>query len=157
MDNPKIGNRIPEFPDMDSIAKDLFADPTQPNPTHTNRWHCTQCQSIIPSNVGITFAQVFSRVFLLWPILYYVTTTRDQFGFPLLLIAWTVTEVLRYLYYILNLLSTVPAITLVQVNITRYSFFIILYPIGITGELISCYCALLYYTGIFGFTTKEVK
>jgi very-long-chain (3R)-3-hydroxyacyl-CoA dehydratase len=79
---------------------------------------CTQCQSIIPSNVGITFAQVFSRVFLLWPILYYVTATRDQFGFPLLLIAWTVTEVLRYLYYILNLLSTVPAITLVQVNIT---------------------------------------
>nr|CAH0111357.1 unnamed protein product [Daphnia galeata] len=104
---------------------------------------------IIPSNVGITFAQVFSRVFLLWPILYKVTETRDQFGFPLLLAAWTITEILRYLYYTLNLLSTVPAI----VQWCRYSFFIILYPIGITGELISCYCALPHYSTTQDFST----
>lgn len=72
--------------------------------------HCA-C-GITPSNTVITFAQVYSRVFLIWPILYNVPDARDQIGFSLLLLAWTVTEVLRYLYYVLNLISFVPGILL---------------------------------------------
>ena len=63
---------------------------------------------IVPTSVGVTFPQVFSRVFLIWPILYCVSESRDQIGFPLLLTAWTVTEVMRYLFYALSLISAVP-------------------------------------------------
>jgi len=63
---------------------------------------------IVPSSVGVTFPQVFSRVFLLWPILYAVAEARDPIGFPLMLTAWTVTEVMRYLYYALSLASSIP-------------------------------------------------
>ncbi|KAK4013158.1 very-long-chain (3R)-3-hydroxyacyl-CoA dehydratase 2 [Daphnia magna] len=101
--------------------------------------HCA-C-GITPSNTVITFAQVYSRVFLIWPILYNVPDARDQIGFSLLLLAWTVTEVLRYLYYVLNLISFVPGILLW----CRYTFFIILYPAGVTGELLCCYRALPHY------------
>jgi very-long-chain (3R)-3-hydroxyacyl-CoA dehydratase len=52
-------------------------------------------------------------------------------GFPLLLLAWEVTEIIRYSYYAVNLLNLdVAAITWL-----RYTLFIVLYPIGVTGEL----------------------
>ena len=35
----------------------------------------------------------------------------------------------------------------------RYSFFIVLYPIGITGELICCYRALPHYSTTQSFST----
>lgn len=97
---------------------------------------------IVPSSVGVTFPQVFSRVFLLWPILYAVAEARDPIGFPLMLTAWTVTEVMRYLYYALSLISSIPHF----LQWCRYSFFILLYPIGITGELICCYQSLSHYS-----------
>jgi hypothetical protein len=57
MDNPKIGNRIPEFPDMDSIAKDLFADPTQPNPHQQMAW-------VVPlREIGKLFISLMSYTF----------------------------------------------------------------------------------------------
>lgn len=104
---------------------------------------------IVPSSLGVTFPQVFSRVFLLWPILYRVSESRDQLGFPLLLTAWTITEVMRYLYYVLNLVGSVPGL----LQWCRYSFFIVLYPIGITGELICCYRALPHYSITQSFST----
>jgi len=96
---------------------------------------------IVPSSAGVTLVQVFSRVFLLWPILYCVPESRDIVGFPMLLTAWILTEVLRYLYYTLSLVNSIPAI----LKWCRYSFFVLLYPIGITGELLCCYRALPHY------------
>jgi hypothetical protein len=59
MDNPKIGNRIPEFPDMDSIAKDLFPDPTQPNPTQP-----TPTDGVVPlREIGKLFISLMSYTF----------------------------------------------------------------------------------------------
>lgn len=106
---------------------------------------------------------MFSRVFLVWPILFKVPESVSQVGFPLMLTAWTVTEVQRYLYYVLNLINQVPDIlqwcrsfknqnncicimlTSQFHSLNRYTFFIALYPIGITGELICSYNALPYY------------
>ena len=64
---------------------------------------------LTPSSIGVTLPQVFSRVFLIWPILFKVPESRDEYGFPMLLMAWTITEILRYLYYALNLISMVPS------------------------------------------------
>lgn len=40
---------------------------------------------------------------VVWGILYSVEPSQKSIGFPLLLVAWTVTEIIRYLYYIVNL------------------------------------------------------
>jgi len=96
---------------------------------------------IIPNSALVTLVQVFSRVFVLWPIIYMVPESRHQIGFPLMLSAWFITETMRYLYYTFSLLNFIPSI----LKWCRYSFFIVLYPIGITGELICLYSALPHY------------
>jgi len=96
---------------------------------------------LVPSSVGVTFPQVFSRVFVLWPVLAAVAESRHPAGLPMLLTAWSVTEVLRYSYYALGLLNRIPSL----LQWCRYSFFTVLYPLGITGELLCCYRALAHY------------
>lgn len=61
-------------------------------------------------------------------------------GLPLALIAWSITEVIRYLYYALNLLGAVPYLLVW----CRYTFFTVLYPVGVTGELLCLYAAQSY-------------
>lgn len=61
-------------------------------------------------------------------------------GLPLALLAWSVTEIIRYGYYAFNLLGSVPSILV----FLRYTTFIALYPIGVTGELLCFYWAQSY-------------
>jgi len=93
----------------------------------------------VSSNVVLTFFQVFSRVFVLWGILELSPPSQTCFGVPLLLFAWGVTEIIRYGYYALNLVGLASII-----QWFRYTLFIVLYPIGITGELACIYFALSY-------------
>ena len=51
---------------------------------------------LVRSNVFVTAFQVASRVFLVWPILAAFVETQSSVGFPMLLTAWTVTEIIRY-------------------------------------------------------------
>lgn len=93
---------------------------------------------LVKSNPVITGLQIFSRVFILWAILHSFVEAQRSFGLPLLLVAWTVTEIVRYSYYALNLLRLNVSI----VTWLRYTLFIVLYPIGVTGELLCCYVSL---------------
>jgi len=87
------------------------------------------------SNVQVTFQQVFSRVYVTWAILHLLPTTRVSIGVPMLLVAWTITEIIRYSMYAIQLVGSPPyALTWL-----RYSFFIIAYPLGVTGELVCSY------------------
>lgn len=61
-------------------------------------------------------------------------------GLPLALLAWSITEIIRYGYYALNLINLVPSILIWL----RYTTFIALYPIGVTGELLCFYAAQFY-------------
>jgi very-long-chain (3R)-3-hydroxyacyl-CoA dehydratase len=63
---------------------------------------------IVPSNVLITVFQVASRVMLVCGVLLPTPTGPASLGLPLALIAWSIAEIVRYLYYALNLLGTVP-------------------------------------------------
>uniref|UniRef100_F1L923 Very-long-chain (3R)-3-hydroxyacyl-CoA dehydratase n=3 Tax=Ascaris suum TaxID=6253 RepID=F1L923_ASCSU len=56
----------------------------------------------------------------------------------MLLLAWSVTEVVRYSFYALSLINAVPK-WLVWM---RYTFFIVLYPMGASGELFTIFAAL---------------
>ncbi|PNF27406.1 hypothetical protein B7P43_G16911 [Cryptotermes secundus] len=95
---------------------------------------------LVPSNVLITVFQVFSRVLVVCGVLLATPTGPTSPGLPLALVAWSITEVVRYLYYALNLLGTVPYLLVW----CRYTLFIALYPIGVTGELLCLYAAQAY-------------
>lgn len=88
----------------------------------------------VKSPIGSTAAQVFSRLFVLLlinlfihhnPLLHWTRT-----GIVIVSFAWSVTEIVRYSYYLLLLYKHEPRWLLWM----RYSFFILLYPIGVSGE-----------------------
>ncbi|GAB1300231.1 Very-long-chain (3R)-3-hydroxyacyl-CoA dehydratase 2 [Apodemus speciosus] len=56
----------------------------------------------------------------------------------LFVIAWTITEIIRYSFYTFSLLNHLPYI----IKWARYTLFIVLYPMGVTGELLTIYAAL---------------
>ncbi|GAB0092336.1 Very-long-chain (3R)-3-hydroxyacyl-CoA dehydratase [Sergentomyia squamirostris] len=95
---------------------------------------------IVPSNVIITTFQVLSRVMVVCGVVMATPTAKVSPGLPLALLAWSVTEIIRYGYYALNLIKNVPSI----VTWLRYTTFIALYPIGVTGELLCFYWAQDY-------------
>ncbi|KAB7500478.1 Very-long-chain (3R)-3-hydroxyacyl-CoA dehydratase hpo-8 [Armadillidium nasatum] len=93
---------------------------------------------IVKSSVVTTTVQLFSRVFVVWGILNIAQSSQMSIGLPLILIAWTITEVVRYSFYFLNILKVVPWILIYF----RYTFFIVLYPLGVLGEQLLIYAAL---------------
>jgi len=94
---------------------------------------------IVPSNVLLTFFQVFSRIFVLWGVLNLSPPAQVSAGVPLLLLAWSITEIIRYSYYVLHLVGLASII-----QWFRYTLFIALYPIGVTGELLCIFSTLEY-------------
>merc|ERR1712172_468280 len=84
---------------------------------------------LVRSPVMVTFQQVFSRAYVTWAILHLCPPSQDSIGFPLLLFAWTITEIIS------------PPFPLTWL---RYTFFIIAYPAGVTGELLCSYAAMIY-------------
>lgn len=99
----------------------------------------------VPSNPVTTFIQIISRIIVVWAIVVPIKETRSSIGIPLILTAWSIAEMTRYLYYALNLISSrAPYLMPYLLTWCRYSFFMILYPIGVSGELILMYTALPY-------------
>lgn len=92
---------------------------------------------IVPSNPVITAFQVASRVMVVCGVLMPTLAARLTIGLPLALLAWSVTEVIRYGNYTLSLIDMVPYF----IKWLRYTTFIALYPIGVTGELLCIYAA----------------
>ena len=90
----------------------------------------------VRSNAFLNFLQILSRLVIVWLILNPVPLTN--IGPLLLLLAWSSTEIIRYLYYAWSRTEDPPYL-LVWL---RYSLFIVLYPMGVLGELISIYYAL---------------
>lgn len=102
---------------------------------------------LVPSSPFITATQVSSRVIVVCGVLIPTLAAKESIGLPLALLAWSITEIIRYSTYMLNLLNSVPFFLLWL----RYSTFIILYPLGVTGELLCIYAAQqeVAKTGLF--------
>ncbi|CAL1541983.1 unnamed protein product [Lymnaea stagnalis] len=94
---------------------------------------------LVRSNWILTAFQVYSRVFLVWGVVWSVPAAQYGIQVALWLFAWTVTEIIRYTFYFFSLLPGPVPHVLVW---CRYTFFIILYPIGVTGELMTIFSAL---------------
>uniref|UniRef100_A0A3B3DRE1 Very-long-chain (3R)-3-hydroxyacyl-CoA dehydratase n=1 Tax=Oryzias melastigma TaxID=30732 RepID=A0A3B3DRE1_ORYME len=108
------------------------------------------CSGIVPSSVVLTGFQVLSRVFLTWAVTHSVREVQSEDSVLLFVTAWTVTEIIRYSFYTFSLLNHLPYL----IKWARYTFFILLYPMGVTGELLTIYAALPYVqkTGLYSVT-----
>lgn len=83
-----------------------------------------------------TIMQVSSRFLLVWLIVYPFPHLAVLSPFySSMLIAWSVTEVIRYSFFALSLSGLTPSF----LTWLRYNTFFVLYPLGISSE-----CALVY-------------
>ena len=98
--------------------------------------HCVV--GLVPSNALQTAAQISSRLVVVWGILRPVPESLDSVGLPMLMTAWSIAEATRCLYHALNIYNIVPYF----ITWCRYSFFILLYPIGVSGEFVAIITAL---------------
>ncbi|ELK23348.1 3-hydroxyacyl-CoA dehydratase 2 [Myotis davidii] len=98
--------------------------------------HCAI--GIVPSSVVLTSFQVMSRVFLIWAVTHSVKEVQSEDSVLLFVIAWTITEIIRYSFYTFSLLNHLPYL----IKWARYTLFIVLYPMGVSGELLTIYAAL---------------
>jgi very-long-chain (3R)-3-hydroxyacyl-CoA dehydratase len=79
--------------------------------------------------------QVASRLLLVWGIVNNFPFLAKSAGYSSMLLAWSVTEVIRYSYFTLTLSGYSPAF----ISWLRYNTFFLLYPLGISSE-----CWLIY-------------
>jgi hypothetical protein len=79
--------------------------------------------------------QVLSRFLLVWGVVFPFPWLAQSPVYSSMLLAWSITEVIRYSYFALNLSGLQPK-ALVWL---RYNTFFVLYPIGILSE-----CTLVY-------------
>ncbi|ORY86160.1 tyrosine phosphatase-like protein [Protomyces lactucae-debilis] len=85
----------------------------------------------VPSPLLTTATQVASRLLLVWGIDYlFPYITRESYAYSSMVVAWSITEVLRYSYYAINLRQAVPQALLWA----RYTLFYVLYPMGAGSE-----------------------
>ncbi|KAH9903648.1 protein tyrosine phosphatase-like protein [Xylariomycetidae sp. FL2044] len=87
---------------------------------------------IVRAPLLTTLMQVFSRYAIVWGVtdLFPGLATVSPW-YTSMLVAWSVTEVIRYSYFALTLLSGRPPRTL---HWLRYHAFFVLYPLGISSE-----------------------
>jgi very-long-chain (3R)-3-hydroxyacyl-CoA dehydratase len=85
---------------------------------------------IVKSEVMSTTMQIFSRLLVSWLAGYYLRA-GEQWGYVAISVAWTISDFTRYLYYIANLVGCCPK----MLTWTRYSLFLVLYPLGTIGEM----------------------
>jgi very-long-chain (3R)-3-hydroxyacyl-CoA dehydratase len=89
---------------------------------------------IAGANWLLTAAQVFSRLLIVFLLNWLPASNLEESGlssgFAVVTIAWSITEIVRALFY-LSELSNRPSTV---ITFSRYTFFIFLYPIGVLGE-----------------------
>lgn len=94
----------------------------------------TLTPGLVRSPLLTTIMQVSSRLLLVWAVInQYPTPTASSPFYSFMLLAWSITEVIRYSYFVWNLQGNgVPAF----VAWLRYNTFYVLYPVGISSECI---------------------
>ena len=97
---------------------------------------------LVPSAIFTTFLQVMSRIVVLWG--FTQPTSYSHWSLYMLSLSWAAVEVPRYLFYVWGLLfpnTQAPGLLF----FLRYSLFAVLYPTGITAEILQLLQAMPYY------------
>jgi very-long-chain (3R)-3-hydroxyacyl-CoA dehydratase len=115
----------------------------------------------VKSPIGSTIAQVSSRILVVvlinvWMYKYWMDGVAvpglTLTGITIVSFAWSITELVRYSFYFLSLFK----IELRPLLWARYTFFIILYPLGVTGEWLILIYPLLKNGWSFNITTAAL-
>ncbi|XP_066579503.1 very-long-chain (3R)-3-hydroxyacyl-CoA dehydratase 1 isoform X1 [Amia ocellicauda] len=101
-------------------------------------FHCAV--GMVRTSVIVTGVQVCSRIFMVWFITNSIKQIQNEESVVLFLVVWTVTEITRYSFYTFSLLHLLPYF----IKWARYNLFIVLYPLGVAGEIMTIYAALPY-------------
>ncbi|KKY29370.1 putative protein tyrosine phosphatase [Diaporthe ampelina] len=87
---------------------------------------------IVRAPLLTTLMQVSSRFALVWGAVHFYPLIAASPAYSSMLLAWSVTEVVRYLFFALSL---GPGAEPAPLRWMRYSGFFVLYPVGISSEL----------------------
>ena len=90
---------------------------------------------LVRAPITTTGAQVASRIVLVWGAVFFFPSLAKSAAYSSMLFAWSVTEVIRYSYFVVTLSGYSPGF----IKWLRYNTFFVLYPIGISSE-----CWILY-------------
>jgi len=93
---------------------------------------------LVRSPLATTMSQVASRIWLVWGIVEQYPETRTNPIYALMVFAWSMTEVIRYSFYVFALLGFEPYPLLWL----RYTTFYILYPTGAPSEAMIMFSTL---------------
>jgi very-long-chain (3R)-3-hydroxyacyl-CoA dehydratase len=63
---------------------------------------------LVRSNPVLVFLQVLSRLMVVWLILYVFDNSRNSIGVLTVCLAWSFAEIVRYIYYALNIVDMIP-------------------------------------------------
>eukprot|EP00045_Choanoeca_perplexa_P010842 m.112504 g.112504 ORF g.112504 m.112504 type:complete len:779 (-) comp15412_c0_seq2:1424-3760(-) len=96
---------------------------------------------LVRAKASTTFWQVLSRVILTWCVCWIDPRVMGTLQFFTMSLAWSVTEVVRYNWYWTKALFGDAPYPLTW---CRYSFFYILYPLGVSSELACIWKAVSY-------------
>ena len=98
---------------------------------------------LVRSPLSSTFIQVMSRLLIIWIYTWPAAACHKHWSLALMVLAWCCVEVPRYLFYTLNLLPPFSGNKMpFPLFALRYSLFIVLYPAGISGEILQIIAAL---------------
>ena len=92
---------------------------------------------IVKSSIIATSIQILGRIAIVAVLQNFRSSVSS--GYLFLYFAWSIIEMIRYSYYLFSIIKsekksfTIPYI----LKWCRYSFFILLYPTGVTGEIIT--------------------
>ncbi|XP_016345562.1 very-long-chain (3R)-3-hydroxyacyl-CoA dehydratase 1-like [Sinocyclocheilus anshuiensis] len=100
--------------------------------------HCAI--GIVRTSVIVIGVQVCSRIFMVWFITNSIRQIQNEESVILFVVVWTITEITRHSFYTFNLLNHLPYF----IKWARYNMFIVMYPLGLIGELLTIHAALPY-------------
>ncbi|KAJ7680260.1 PTPLA-domain-containing protein [Mycena polygramma] len=98
----------------------------------------------VRSPLQTTAMQVASRLWIVWGIVQQFDVARTSPLYTSAVLAWSITEIVRYSFYASNLLGHEPPLLLYL----RYTMFYVLYPVGASSEAFLSYATLPFPSGI---------
>ncbi|KAI9336750.1 protein tyrosine phosphatase [Obelidium mucronatum] len=90
---------------------------------------------LVRSPVTTTLMQVASRLTLVWLVADQFKTINSSWAYSTMTFAWSVSEIIRYGYYALNLMGS-DSDYFWFLTFCRYHFFYVLYPLGAYSEYV---------------------
>ena len=96
---------------------------------------------LVKSSIFATSIQIIGRIIIVVILQNFPSAISK--GYLLIYIAWSIIEIVRYIYYIMSLFQKEYANFNIPYMLIwcRYSFFIVLYPIGVSGEMLTVWNA----------------